>query len=51
MRTTPVMLSVTQLNAYVKSLFDGDSHLNSVFLAERFLTLPITINPVICIYP
>ncbi len=33
MRTTPVMLSVTQLNAYVKSLFDGDSHLNSVFLS------------------
>ncbi|MCI9575934.1 MAG: exodeoxyribonuclease VII large subunit [Clostridiales bacterium] len=33
MRTAPVMLTVTQLNAYVKSLFDGDSHLHSVFLS------------------
>lgn len=30
---TPVVLSVTQLNTYLKSLFDGDENLTSVFLS------------------
>jgi len=29
----PVVLSVTQLNTYLKSLLDGDEHLNHVFLS------------------
>jgi exodeoxyribonuclease VII large subunit len=30
---SPVMLSVTQLNTYIKSLFDGDGNLTNVYLA------------------
>jgi len=30
---TPVVLSVTQLNTYIKSLFDGDENLSNLFLS------------------
>lgn len=32
MTNTPVLLSVTQLNTYIRSLFDGDRNLSSVFV-------------------
>ena len=33
MKGSPFVLSVTQLNTYIRSLFDGDEHLTHVFVS------------------
>ena len=44
-------LTVSQVNAYVKSLLDGDKNLNPVYVSGRFPTLPTTTAPATCIFP
>ena len=46
----PLIITVGQLNRYVKSLLDADENLYNLYLVGEISILPTTINPVTFIF-